>query len=304
MKRDWKNINTRLVQQGTILVDLGFLENCVKELASMNAGKEGAPFEYPASLIRFSGTVRCMFRFGYRQTQGLLLGIAKQVPELLVPCYTQLQRRFTALPTKIQPKKSTEPLWLGVDSSGASVTNRGEWMRKIHRKGCIDECKGFLKIHVGVDVRTKEVVAIEITREKVGDNTMLKPLLSQAIQNTGQNIERLYGDGGYDTKENFEMCENLDIRPVIRIDDNANTGPPPPDFIHRNRPEPARLRHARIQLADREKWKKENQYGLRWFTEGFFSVLKRRHGEYVMAHNFENMQQELVFKTQLYNQLL
>jgi len=30
-------------------------------------------------------------------------------------------------------------------------------MRKVHRKGKITECKGFLKIHVAVDVETKEV---------------------------------------------------------------------------------------------------------------------------------------------------
>ena len=42
MERDWKSINNRLVQQGTILVDLRFLEKRKAELASMNDGKQGA----------------------------------------------------------------------------------------------------------------------------------------------------------------------------------------------------------------------------------------------------------------------
>jgi hypothetical protein len=304
VSRDWRHINNRLIQQGTILVDLRFLENRKAELSKMNDCKEGAPFEYPDSLINYAGNVRCMFRLPYRQTQGLLNGIAKEVPELTVPYYTQIQRRFNKLPVKIQPKKSNKPLWAAIDASGISVTNRGEWMRKIHRKGKIDECKGFLKIHVSVDVHSQEVVAIKVTRENVGDNKMFKPLLIQTVQNTGRKISRLFGDGSFDTYENFELCQETGINPVIRIDDNAITNPPPDNFIYRNRPEPVRTIHARKQLSDREAWKEETQYGLRWIVETFFSVIKRRFGTYVMARNYDNMQQELCFKAKLYNQLL
>jgi len=304
MDRDWKSINGRLIQQGTILVDLRFLEKRKEELAFMNECKEGAPFEYPESLINYAGTVRCMFRLPYRQTQGLLIGIGQKVPELSAPSYSQICRRFNKLPVHIKPKKSSQPLWVAVDASGISVTNNGVWMRKIHRKGQISECKGFLKIHVAVDVHTHELLAIEVTREDVGDNTMLKPVLIQTIENTGRNIERLMADGAYDTYDNFEGLKQAGIEPAIRIDDNAIIDPPPPDFIHRNRPEPVRTTHARTQLSDQEKWKQDTEYGLRWFSEGFFSIIKRRHGEYVMAHNYTNMQHEMCYKAQLYNQLL
>ncbi|MEK6854328.1 MAG: IS5 family transposase, partial [Nanoarchaeota archaeon] len=248
--------------------------------------------------------VRCLFRLPYRQTQGVLLGISSKVPELGAPCYTQIMRRFNKLPVLIKLKENSKPLWIAVDASGISVTNRGEWMRKIHRKGKIGECKGFLKIHVAVDVRTKELVSVEVTRENVGDNPMLEPLLIQTVQNTGKKIKRLLADGGYDSYQNFEMCKESGIEPVIRIDDNAVTAPPPQDFIHRNRPEPVRTTHAREQLSDREKWKKNKKYGLRWIVETFFSVLKRRFGTYTSARKYKNMQHELCFKAQLYNQLL
>lgn len=304
MVRDWKLINNRLVQQGTILVDLRFLEKRKIELANMNDGKEGARFEYPDTLIQYAGTVRCMFRLPYRQTQGLLIGIARKVPGLSTPSYTQIHRRFNKLPVRIKPRKSNARLWVAVDASGISVTNRGEWMRKIHRKGRIDECKGFLKIHVAVDVHSKELVAIEVTREDIGDNSMLKPVLIQTVENTDKNIDRLMADGSFDTYENFEMCKDTNIEPAIRIDDNAITRPPPDNFIQRNRPEPIRTLHAREQISDRLKWKENTEYGLRWIAETFFSVFKRRHGEYVMARNYQNMQHELCFKAQLYNQLL
>ena len=306
MKRDWKKINNRLIEQGTIWVDLRFLENCKEELAAMNEGKEGARFEFPDSLIRYAGTVRCMFRLQFRQTQGFLDTIAKNVTELAVPYYSQINRRFNKLAVKIQPKQTPDnkELVIGFDGSGISVTNRGEWMRKVHRKGKIIECKGFLKIHVGVNIKTQEITAIEVTREDVGDNTMFKPLLIQTVENTGKKIKRALADGGYDTYENFEMLAEVGIDPVIRIDDNAITDPPPKDFIHRNRPEPIRTIHAREQLTDRTKWKKKKKYGLRWIVETVFSVLDRRFGTYVTARKYQNMQHELCFKAQLYNQLL
>lgn len=270
----------------------------------MNTGKEGARFEYPDSLIRYAGTVRCLFRLPYRQTQGVLLGIAQQVSELEVPHYSNIQRRFNKLSVCIRPRKSNAPLWVAVDASGISVTNRGEWMRKIHRKGRINECKGFLKIHVAVNVKTQEVVAIEVTRENVGDNTMLQPLLIQTVQNTGRSIDRLFADGAYDTHSNFEMCQETGITPVIRIDDNAITDPPPDTFIQRRRGEPIRTIHARQQLTNRDQWKKDTQYGLRWFAEGHFSIQDRRFGTYITSKKYENMQHELIFKAQLHNQLL
>lgn len=304
MKRNWKKINARLIQHGTMLVDLRFIQNQKMELENMNQGKVGKPFQYCDGLITFAGIWHCYARLGYRQTKGLLKGIQQKEPLLNVPCYSTLNRRFNKLPTHVHTRKNNEPFLVAVDASGISITNRGEWMRKIHRKGKIDECKGFLKIHVAVNVKTKEIVAIEITRENVGDNTMLKQLLIQTVENTGRSIDHLFADGGYDTYENFEMCQDLGINPAIRIDDNAITTPPPDTFRERRRGEPVRRKHARIQLANRDQWKKSTGYGLRWMVESVFSVLKRRHGEYAMAHNYKNMQQEFCFKAKLYNQLL
>ena len=110
-------------------------------------------------------------------------------------------------------------------------------MRKVHRKGKITECKGFLKIHVAVDVETKEVVALEVTTDKVGDNKKFDKVLHGSIVNTGRPVGKVNADGSYDTYENFEKLEDPGIEPVIRIDDNAITKPPPDDFIQRNRPD-------------------------------------------------------------------
>jgi hypothetical protein len=53
------------------------------------------------------------------------------------------------------------PVTIAVDSAGIKVSNRGEWVRhkwKVKR--------GFIKVHIAVDMRTKQIIAMEITRKR------------------------------------------------------------------------------------------------------------------------------------------
>ena len=68
-------------------------------------------------------------------------------------------------------KESNEDFVIAVDSSGVKVSNRGEWIRHKWKVR-----KGWIKVHIAVDVKTKEVVSIEITDESVGDGKMLSSL--------------------------------------------------------------------------------------------------------------------------------
>ena len=56
-----------------------------------------------------------------------------------------------------------DDLILAIDSTGIKITNRGQWMDE---KWNTHNRKGFLKIHVAVDIRTKEILALEVTDEK------------------------------------------------------------------------------------------------------------------------------------------
>jgi hypothetical protein len=49
---------------------------------------------------------------------------------------------------------------IAVDSSGIKVSNRGEW---IHKKWRVQ--RGFIKVHIAVDTKTKQILAIEVTRK-------------------------------------------------------------------------------------------------------------------------------------------
>ena len=126
MSRDWKRVDSRLVRQGTLLISVKFLEDWDKHLKKMNAGKIGRPFEYPKALIEYSGSLHCFMCLGYRQVKGVLEGIQKQEPLMHSPSYCNISRRFNKLAVKIQPRKQKKgaDLWLAIDASGVSVSNR------------------------------------------------------------------------------------------------------------------------------------------------------------------------------------
>ena len=54
---------------------------------------------------------------------------------------------------------------VAIDSTGIKVTNRGEWLREKHGK----KRKGWLKIHVVIDVKEKRLIGLRVTDERVGD---------------------------------------------------------------------------------------------------------------------------------------
>ncbi len=65
------------------------------------------------------------------------------------------------------------------DSTGIKVTNRGQWMQDKWKTGK----KGYLNIHVAVNIKTKEILALEVTDEKVHDSKVMKNLAEGVLNN-------------------------------------------------------------------------------------------------------------------------
>jgi hypothetical protein len=288
-KRDWKNYNDQLVKRGELLIDLDFVENWEKELAEMNLGKRGKPFDYPESLIEFLAFPRYFFRLPFRQEEGFVEALAKLLPELGVPDYTTIYRRINQLVPKFERslRELGDDVVIAIDASGIKVTNRGEWRRELWG----DKSKrGYLKIHVAVDTKTKQILAMEVTDERTGDSKMFKPLVERASEQT--NVKLALADPAYDSRENFNFLEAKGIEPGIKIKRGASG---------KARGSWARRRAAREFMKDEEKWKRKVGYGRRWAAEGAFSNLKRTFGEFVAAHKFENMAKEMTLKAFCYN---
>lgn len=287
MSRDWKRYNGELVKRGELLIDLDFLENWDEELEGMNCGKRGRPFRYPKAFIEFLAFPRYFFGLP-RQEEGFIRAISKLVPRLETPDYTTIWERINKL--KPDLKQSLEGLGddvvVAIDTSGIKVTNRGEWRRE-HSSG---SRKGYLKIHIVVDTKTKQILALEVTDERTGDSKKFKPLVERASRNA--NVTRVLADAAYDSRENFDFLEENGIEPGIR---------PRRSSSGKARGSWTRRQEVRKFLKDEKRWKREKDYGQRWAVEGFFSTLKRTFGEHVRAHTFKNMIKEIKLKALGYN---
>jgi len=292
VKRDWKKYNDQLVKRGELLIDLDFVENWEKELEEMNRGKRGKPFDYPDSLIGFLAFPRHFFGLPFRQEEGFVEALAKLVPELGVPDYSTICRRINNFSPKFERslRGLGDDVVVAIDASGIKVTNRGEWRRE--RWGGKSE-RGYLKVHIAVDVKTKQILAVEVTDERTGDIKKFKPLVERASERA--KLRLALADSAYDSRENFNFLEDRGIEPGIKIKHGASG---------KARGSLARRRAAREFLRDEKKWKKRVGYGRRWAAEGTFSNLKRTFGEFVAAHEFKNMAKEMVLKAFCYNLLM
>jgi hypothetical protein len=151
--------------------------------------------------------------------------------------------------------------------------------------------KGYLKVHIAVNVETRQIVALEVTREYVHDGTRLERLVEESSKKG--EVKGVVGDGAYDSRRNFNLLDEKGIEPIIKVRRNA---------VKRLRGCPARRKALTMQRNGSEEWRRK--YGLRWIAESAFSWMKRVFGEYVTAKKFENMVREIMMKVFLYNMLI
>jgi len=287
MDRTWCSYNESLVKRGEFFISLEFLETWFEELAAMNTKKRGRPYEYPNGLMQFCSVIYTFFGLPYRQTEGVLRGLGKRFG-FPAPDYTTPFRRMQKIEFDIP--QTDEPIVVALDSTGIKVTTRGEWMHKVWNG---EERKGWIKVHISADVRTKKLCAIEVTNEKCHDCQVFPKLLEPVPR-----IADVLADGAYDTRECFNYLDKRGVGPPgIRVRDNASTKP------HR-----CWLRQQAV--LERRKlgykgWKEKHDYGMRWpGSEGIFSAVKRCFGESVRATSQDGMVREVKRRFCLYSLLL
>lgn len=241
-------------------------------MEEMNEGKVGRPYRYPESYVQFAALWYEFFHLPYRQLEGALRKLSELVPQLEVSDYSRLCRRFKDLELEIP--ESEDKVVAAVDATGVKVTNRGEWLRKYHK----GKRRGWIKVHIAVDVESKNLLSLEVTDEKTGDSEVFEELVGDL------DLEDCLADGAYDSEEIFKILEKkgVDPPPGVKLRKDANTGLSP-------RGKAAREFHE----LGYEEWKEKHDYGKRWSVEGFFSAVKRCFGETVRAATPEGMVQEV-----------
>jgi IS5 family transposase len=289
---NWRRYNESLIRRGEVLLDFDVIDNWDSELEKMNECKEGRKFVYPDSFIKLLGYVRAYFHLPYRQTEGIVRAHASNtLPS--IPDYSRICRRINRLDIKIDDDQDKSSLQhddnfvIAIDSTGVKVTNRGEWIRhkwKVKR--------GYLKIHIAVDIKKKRILSLHVTSEQVHDGKVLSELVDDITIKQNKVVETAVMDVAYDSNENFQFLSFKGIQPAIKVRKNAKC---------RKTNHYLRNKNVQSQKTNLQQWKDSVNYGQRWIVETVFSCIKRMFGEYVTAIRFENMIKEIILKASLYN---
>jgi hypothetical protein len=298
---NWPSYNQSLVRRGEILLGFDVIDNWDSELEEMNKDKVGEPFQYPNTFLLLLGYAKAYFHLPYRQTEGITQAHAYGKVSS-IPDYTTISRRVNRLDIKIKDVDNKNKQFkdkyivIAIDSTGIKVTNRRQWMRE---KWHIKNKKGYLKIHVAVDVKTKKILSMKVTDEHVHDSKALPELVENIIKSEDMStttLGKLFGDGAYEGNEIFRYLGDNGILPGIKVRKNAR--------VRWKKGNILRNLSVISQKKDLQRWKNSVSYGQRWIVETVFSSIKRMFGEHVYSIKIKNMIQEMMLKASLYNKMI
>ena len=79
--------------------------------------------------------------------------------------------------------------------------------------------KGYLKIHVAVNVKSKKILSMKVTYEHVHDSKALPELVANTIESDNVTaIDKVFADNGaYEDNEIFRYLGDNGILPCIKV---------------------------------------------------------------------------------------
>jgi hypothetical protein len=275
--RIWKEYNEELVVHGEFLLNLDWIRTgWTEELAAMNKGKRGAPFQFPESLIRLQGVWHQ--HVDYREVEGITRRVVAtaQIPDF--NDYSTINRRVNKLNLEFEiPRHGF--VSASTDGSGLKSNNAGEYREEKYGR----TRKKFIKVIITANPYTKELLDCSVTLEGEGDSEpeCAQKHMQRQIDN-GNIVDKFWGDGSFDVLELFNFLERNNIEAAIKIRSNAS------DNANGS------MRRAREVAEYKFKgyvdWAREKEYGKRWLgTEVIFSAVKRKFGEKIRARKLQNM---------------
>jgi hypothetical protein len=206
--RNWREYNRALINRGRLTV--WFDEHAIAGWRNTApATGPGAPRRYADLAIECALVFKSVYRLSLRAAQGFLTSVMELMKlPLPIPDYSTVSRRQGVLPVQLSPSPCHGPRHIVIDSTGLRVYGAGEWRVKKHR---MSRRRTWRKRHLGIDERTKEILAVELTGSRVHDSQPLPSLLEQIAA----PIRQVSGEGAYDTRACYEAVLQRGATPTF-----------------------------------------------------------------------------------------
>jgi Transposase DDE domain len=186
---NWPDYNNALRRRGDFTIY--FTEEAIVGWRPAKTGARGRPQEFSDVAIETAGLIRQVFHLPLRQTEGLMVSLARVMNvDIAIPDFSSISRRSIALPRHILSKAMEPGSIVIVDSTGLKVYGKDEWHQEKHH---VPARRTWRKLHLAVDEK-HQIVACELTTPEVGDPTAVPDLVGQ-IETP---FDIFMGDGAYD----------------------------------------------------------------------------------------------------------
>lgn len=206
--RNWQHYNSALTKRGslTLWFDQAALDQW---LCSDQPTRRGRPAKYTDAAIQACLLLREVFHLPLRQTQGLARSIFHLLKiDLPAPHYSLLSRRARLLKVALALPSSTPIKHLVFDASGLKVFGEGEWKVRTHGQ---DKRRRWRKLHIGLDADSQQIITALLT-----DATVVDPrTLPRQIKQVNSPVERIYGDGAFDSRQCYRAIHQRGARAII-----------------------------------------------------------------------------------------
>lgn len=280
--RNWKAYNESLCRRGSLVL---WLEESVyrhwRDISRL--GKVVGEKQYSDLVIEFCLTIKQAYNLALRQCTGFIKSVfaLMGLSELVVPDYSTLCRRASALQVKVSHRPIGQKLHIAVDSTGLKVFGEGEW--KVRKHG-VSKRRTWRKLHLSVDVNSQEIVNCELTENSVDDAAMSDSLL---VGLDGK-VEAFYGDGAYDKKKVRKVVAKMGARAIVPPPKNAvNSKGGVTELLERDQA------IDRIKQIGRKEWKQEVGYHKKSLSETAMHRYKMVIGNTLRARKMENQVTEV-----------
>lgn len=290
--KNWSEYNQALVKRGSLTIWID--ESLLEQWQDTRPAQQGAQYDYSDKAIETMLTLRHLFRLPLRAVQGFgeslfkLMGI-----KLTVPHYSTLSRRAKGVAVNLN--ETSKPIRaIILDSTGLKVYGEGEW--KVRKHG-YSKRRTWRKFHLALDEDTQQIIVVQLTPNGTGDSQAGKEMLEELED---EPIDTMRGDGGYDSREIYTLCQKQEIGSVvIPPQKNAKI------WQHGNCKDPAHPRDENLRYIrrhGRSKWKREHSYHQRSLVETAMYRFKTTFGATLRGRLLETQQTEVRIKSKILNQ--
>jgi hypothetical protein len=311
--RDWNEYNTKLVNRGRPSTYLSeALTRQDNDLAEINKGKVGSPYQYSFMLILGVFAIKSVDKKGYRQATGT-------VSDYLLFCGIDSCPNFRTAQWRIQQLKKEgikmmiyksiegeeEFIDVIIDSTGMKSRKDGEYRSDMYGK-----IKEWKQLHIAISRKTHKILNMKVTKAHSGDAnqfvSMMKPIVER------KSVNSSIADGAYDSNENFEFCGINGIDPIIPVHISA-VGRVGNKFRKRaiekqlgfNRRSHAHRKYwfpsKEKRRQNQDRWRDETNFHQRSLVETVNSVFKGVFDESVFSKTSKMIEKELLLKAVIYN---